>query len=183
MLAIYLKKESEANSKWDLKVWLENNYRIEKKIFLNEKWINEDDGRVKLTVALDLNKQSLGVHSDVQKISVHWQRDGHGVEKVVNCDKDSCKTHRGLAGSSLNDDYFRDSGMDRLTVDAKGAVFGNDQDKVGGKFQYNQAFEGNFYGLKIYDKFFEPNVDGGIPEGVSLIYSLSPSNIKAEDSN
>ena len=58
-----------------------------------------------------------------------------------------------------------------------GAVFGNDQDAVGAEFSHTQAFEGEFYGLKIYDKVFQPDVAGDIPEGVSLIYSLSPGNI------
>jgi hypothetical protein len=62
-------------------------------------------------------------------------------------------------------------------VEKEGAVFGNDQDAVGDNFSHKQAFEGEFYGLKIYDKFFDLNNDGDIPEGVSLIYSLSPGNI------
>jgi hypothetical protein len=57
-----------------------------------------------------------------------------------------------------------------------GAVFGNDQDKLAGEFNHEQAFEGKFYSLKIYDKSIDP-ITNSIPEDDSLIYSLSPGNI------
>ncbi|MGB2045939.1 MAG: hypothetical protein ACPHUD_09415 [Porticoccaceae bacterium] len=81
-------------------------------------------------------------------------------------------------------DFFRNTGIDKLIVDTGGAVFGNDQDSVGGGFQHSQAFEGDFYGLKIFKKFFDPSNQGAVSGAkTSLVYSLSPDNIEIPPQN
>jgi hypothetical protein len=74
--------------------------------------------------------------------------------------------------------YFRNTSIDKLIVDTDGAVFGNDQDRVGRDFHHSQAFEGDFYGLKLFNKFFDPSDLNAVSGAkTSLIYSLSPGNI------
>ena len=69
--------------------------------------------------------------------------------------------------------------IDSFEVGKCGAVFGNDQDRLADGFNHKQAFEGHFYGLKIYDKSIDPTAID-MSEGVSLIYSLSPGNIVSD---
>ena len=190
MMVIFLKKEG-GNDRYDLKVWLENSNKKEKYIFRNKQWIGEDE-RGELTVALDLNQKELThdgtTETDVQKILVYWQDHGDSTpSQVENChDTSECRSNRGMSNFSTDDaaelsDYFRNTGIDKLIVDTDGAVFGNDQDSVGGGFQHSQAFEGDFYGLKIFKKFFDPSDPDAVSGAkTSLVYSLSPDNIEIQ---
>ena len=174
MLSIFLKHRTNSSDEhWDLSIWVMDDDvddKEDQKIFVKKNWI-EHNGRAVLWVAINLHEN---------EISVFAGDDRDGLERVTNqCD----------ASPPDEDSYADDSDVCQGNIDdigsfkvgKGGAVFGNDQDDLADAFNHEQAFEGNFYGLKIYDKFFEPNDDGGIPEGVSLIYSLSPGNIKAED--
>lgn len=91
-----------------------------------------------------------------QNVLVYASIDNEDLAEVVN----ECN-----GGSSSNDVDLCWGSTDNVTsfiVEKEGAVFGNDQDAVGDNFSHKQAFEGEFYGLKIYDKFFDLNNDGDI---------------------
>jgi hypothetical protein len=163
MLSIFL-KDRDGDDKWDLSVWVEDDEQIDndkrdQKLFVHVDWI-EQYKEVVLWVAINLN-------SNNDNVSVYANIDNGGLAKVDN-ECDSINDIKLCYGSTNNVTSF--------IVDSKGAVFGNDQDLVGAKFAHEQAFEGKFYGLKIYDKSIDPTAND-IPEGVSLIYSLSPGNI------
>ena len=65
--------------------------------------------------------------------------------------------------------------MRQLEVGKNGAVFGNDQDDLGGGFSRAQAFEGDFFELRMFDKMLDP--DQFDDNADSLVYFLSPNNI------
>ena len=170
MLSIFLKDRND-DDKWDLSVWVEddedydtdNKHKRDQKLFVHKDLIMQEEVVV-LWVSIDLDAAD-------QNVLVYASIDNEDLAEVVN----ECN-----GGSSSNDVDLCWGSTDNVTsfiVEKGGAVFGNDQDAVGDNFSHKQAFEGEFYGLKIYDKFFDLNNDGDIPEGVSLIYSLSPGNI------
>ncbi|MDP6198963.1 MAG: hypothetical protein QF884_07515, partial [Porticoccaceae bacterium] len=109
--------------------------------------------------------------------SVYWQDKSNtatfsGRKKLVDKCSDSSHSQCGDNWSTIN----------MFKVGPGGAVFGNDQDDLAGGFNYDQAFEGKFYGLKIYDKFFEPSTDSAASvANATLIYSVSPGNFITED--
>ncbi len=163
MLSIFL-KDRDDDDKWDLSVWVEDdeqndNDKRDQKLFVHVDWI-EQYKEVVLWVAINLN-------SNNDNVSVYANIDNGGLAKVDN-ECDSINDIKLCYGSTNNVTSF--------IVEQEGAVFGNDQDLVGDKFSHKQAFEGEFYGLKIYDKSIDPTAND-IPEGVSLIYSLSPGSI------
>ena len=171
MLSIFLKDRS-GNSSWDLSIWAQNddkdngNAGDDQKFFLKENWIKGKQ-RVVLWVAIDLAGDG--------NVSVYWQdksNDASVPERQELGNK--CPSSHNQCGGKWSD-------IDMLKVGPDGAVFGNDQDKLGGEFDYKQAFEGEFYGLKIYDKFFEPSSANAANEAnATLIYSLLPGNVVAK---
>lgn len=170
MLSIFLKDRND-NNKWDLSIWAQDHDKDNgdagdnQKFFLKQNWI-EEEKRVVLRVAIDLAGSGT--------VSVYWQDKSDtatfsGGEELVN----KCPSN---VPAECGDDW---SDIDMFKVGSGGAVFGNDQDKLGDNFDYEQAFEGKFYGLKIYDKSFNLDSfkDGTLPDA-NLIYSISPGNFK-----
>ena len=171
MLKIFLKdrdhSSEDVEGPWDLSIWAQNDDKAngnagdDQKFFLKENWIKENQ-RVVLWVAIDLAGDG--------NVSVYWQdksNDASVPERQELGNK--CPSSHNQCGGKWSD-------IDMLKVGLGGAVFGNDQDSLARKFDYRQAFEGEFYGLKIYDKFFD--LENEILLDANLIYSVSPGNIK-----
>ena len=160
MLSIYLDREKTTDTGFNLRVTFQSNTYpgAEQKVFFNEDWI-EQHQRGTLTVAVKLGDEGV--------IDVHWKSKDHTNHvKVVNvCDDDS--NHNHCKGDISN--------VNSLEVGIDGAVFGNDQDELGGEFNKNQAFEGQFYGLTVYNKKLPP--DQLTENSDSLVYSVSAENI------
>ena len=159
MFSIYLKnnknKKGSNNASedpaWDLEISMEDQKGTEYKIFRDEAFIIEQE-RVTLTVGVDLST-SKSLQAVNREVAVF--EDG---AEVGNDEKSSMIV----------------SNFPYLEVAAKGAVFGNDQDKVGGKFSKKQAFEGNLYEIRVYDQKLAPT-DPAFQE--HLLYSVSRENI------
>jgi len=170
VLSIFLKdrEEEQRDYKWDLSIWAENGITDDKdeKLFYEEDFIEENQ-RGTLIVAINLNAGELNDGG----ISVFWKPNGGNFSTVDNECVSNDRRVNVCGGEWPPANAFKVPGD-------KGAVFGNDQDNLGGGFSDTQAFEGNFYGLKVYDKSFNP-IDG-IPANATLIYSLLPGNVVAE---
>ena len=163
MLSIFL-KERGYHDKWDLSIWVQDEHGDNQKIFLHENWLENGDAGV-LTVAIKFDGDG--------EIVVHWAPadsiDNDGF--VVNDCLSSRRYHKECRGNL--------SAVDAISVGRGGAVFGNDQDALAGRFDHKQAFEGELYGLKVFDKFFDPSSSSARTDtGAELIYSLSPGSVQ-----
>ena len=160
MLSIYLDRENTTDTGFNLRVTFQSNTYpgAEQKVFFNEDWI-EQSQRGTLTIAVKLGDEGV--------IDVHWKPEDYTNHvKVLNvCDNGS--NHNHCKGDISN--------VNSLEVGIDGAVFGNDQDELGGRFNKNQAFEGKFYGLTVYNKMLHP--DQLTDNADSLVYSVSAENI------
>ena len=123
------------------------------RFFIKEKFIKQRQEGV-LTVAVNLEVPAT--------IKVYWDDDD-----VINlCDENS--SHPECEADNMSD-------VTLLEVGVGGAVFGNDQDDLGEDFKKNQAFEGKFYGLTVYNKMLHP--DELASSADKLVYVITPSNI------
>ncbi|CAI8360293.1 MAG: Uncharacterised protein [SAR92 bacterium MED-G29] len=167
MLSIFLKDRGDDVDKWDLSVWVEDDtdqVRTDQRLFVHKDLIVQEEVVV-LWVAIDLEEAQ-------NNVLVYASIDHEALYAVDNQCYDN-----GVKSGDTSVCYGDIEDVSSFIVEENGVVFGNDQDAVGAEFSHTQAFEGEFYGLKIYDKVFQPDVAGDMPEGVSLIYSLSPGNI------
>ena len=175
MLSIYLKDRNNEylystggrSGRWDLSVVLEDEGNKEHQVFLHKDWIST--GRpvpLTLTVAVNLSTkpQTIKVYRNDSFSPTHGHTHLHDQKVVINHIK-----------KSENESVHQfTTDITELTVDPQGAFFGNDQDKVGGDFNQQQAFEGKLYGIRIYDKMFDPRETYG---DEYLRYSVSKDNI------
>ena len=173
MLSIYLKDRNKEylyskggfSGRWDLSVVLEDKENNEHQIFLNKNWIGQKR-KITLTVAVNLsnNPQTIKVYRNDNDSITHGHTHLWDQKVVVNQIEQP-------EGESV---YQFTTDITELTVDPKGAYFGNDQDMVGGEFNQEQAFEGKLYGLRIYNKMFDPRETHGHEY---LQYSVSEDSI------
>ena len=175
MLSIYLKDRNNEylystggrSGRWDLSVVLEDESNKEHQVFLHKDWIST--GRpvpLTLTVAVNLSTkpQTIKVYRNDSFSPTHGHTHLRDHKAVTNHIK-----------KSENESVHQfTTDITELTVDPQGAFFGNDQDKVGGEFNQEQAFEGKLYGIRIYNKMFDPRETHGHEY---LQYSVSKDNI------
>ena len=164
MMSIFLKDRNDFythndnSGDWDLSISFENSEKKDQKVFLYEKWI-EQNKRGVLTVSVKLG--------DDGEIDVYWKPDDYTSHDRVDNVCDNSPDHKHCKGDI--------SSVHSLELGKNGAVFGNDQDKLGSGFDKNQAFEGKFYGLTVYNKMLHP--DELAENADSLIYVISPSSL------
>ncbi len=162
VLSIFLKDRND-DGEWDLSIWAQDGNGNDQKIFLHENFIaNEDQGI--LSVAVNF--------SGYGETKVFWApADLSGGDRFIVNDCSRLQHHRQCRGNL--------SGVDSISVGKGGAVFGNDQDALASRFDHKQAFEGELYGLKVFDKFFDPSSSNArTDKGAKLIYSLSPASVQ-----
>ena len=173
MLSIYLKERDEEyldrtdglSGRWDLSVVLEDESNKEYPVFLHKNWISQNRP-VTLTVAANLssNPQIIKAYRNDSPSPTHGHTHLYDQKEVINQ----------IEKSENERMYEFTTDITELTVDPEGAFFGNDQDEVGGKFNQEQAFEGKIYGIRIYNKIFDPRETHGHE---FLQYSVSKDNI------
>jgi len=173
MLSIYLKDRDEEyldrtdglSGRWDLSVVLEDESNKEYPVFLHKNWISQNRP-VTLTVAANLssNPQIIKAYRNDSPSPTHGHTHLYDQKEVINQ----------IEKSENERMYEFTTDITELTVDPEGAFFGNDQDEVGGKFNQEQAFEGKIYGIRIYNKIFDPRETHGHE---FLQYSVSKDNI------
>ena len=163
VLSIFL-KDRNRDGEWDLSIWAQDGNGNDQKIFLHENFIaNEDQG----TLSVAVNFSGYG------ETKVYWApADLRGGDRfIVNRCLSSHRYHKECRGNL--------SGVGSISAGRGGAVFGNDQDALAGRFDHKQAFEGELYGLKVFNKFFDPSSSSARTDtGAELIYSLSPGSVQ-----